>query len=53
MSEIRVIEEIPLDQRLRMKAVQVALSAWVKAPERVDLFELITDIYEFIKGETK
>jgi len=45
--------EIPIDQRLRMKAVEVSLSAWVKAPERVELFDLITDIYEFIKGEQK
>ena len=53
MSEIKVSEEIPVDQRLRMRAVEVSLSAWVKAPEKVDLFELINDIYEFIKGETK
>lgn len=55
MSEVQKIylEEIPVDQRLRMRAVEMSLSAWVKAPDRVDLFELITDIYEFMKGETK
>jgi hypothetical protein len=45
--------EISLDQRLRMRAVEMALSAWVEAPERGELFDLITDIYEFIKGEQK
>jgi len=45
--------EIPIDQRLRLRAVEVSLSAWVKAPERVELFDLITDIYTFIKGEHK
>ena len=45
--------EIPIDQRLRMRAVEVSLSAWVRSPERVELFDLITDIYEFIKGEQK
>jgi hypothetical protein len=53
MNEVQTSEEIPVDQRLRMRAVEVSLSAWVKAPERVDLFELITDIYEFIKGDRK
>ena len=46
-------EEFTVDQKLRIKAVEMAFPLWLSATERVDLFELLTDTYEFIKGETE
>jgi hypothetical protein len=47
-------EEITVDQQLRIKAVEMAFPLWLSAQDRgLSLLELLTETYEFIKGETK
>jgi hypothetical protein len=44
-------EELTVDQRLRIKAVEVALSILAQHKLQIDFFKVVEDIYEFIKGE--
>lgn len=45
--------DLTIDQRLRIKAVELAFAVFPEYQERVEFFDLLTDIYEFIKGEAK
>ena len=46
-------EELTVDQRLRIKAVEMAIAIWTQHKAQVDFYDVLTDIYEFIKGEQK
>ena len=45
--------DLTVDQRWRIKAVEMAFAVFAEHQEKVEFFDLLTDIYEFIKGEQK